>query len=82
VVLVTHEEDIAAYARRVVRMRDGTVLSDAMQEPRGRTPALPPEPRATPVPSVPVVAPAPVSADTLVLPVAAASQSSAEGSAP
>lgn len=28
VVLVTHEEDIAAYARRVVRLRDGLVESD------------------------------------------------------
>lgn len=29
VVLVTHEEDIAAYAKRVVRLRDGIVESDA-----------------------------------------------------
>jgi putative ABC transport system ATP-binding protein len=28
VILVTHEEDIAAHAQRVVRMRDGKVLSD------------------------------------------------------
>jgi len=28
VILVTHEEDIAAYARRVVRLRDGLVESD------------------------------------------------------
>jgi putative ABC transport system ATP-binding protein len=28
VVLVTHEEDIAAYAHRVVRLRDGLVESD------------------------------------------------------
>jgi putative ABC transport system ATP-binding protein len=28
VVLVTHEEDIAAYAKRVVRLRDGVVESD------------------------------------------------------
>ncbi len=28
VVLVTHEEDIAAYARRVIRLRDGVVESD------------------------------------------------------
>ena len=28
VVLVTHEEDIAAYAKRIVRLRDGNVESD------------------------------------------------------
>ncbi|MDB5058014.1 MAG: Macrolide export ATP-binding/permease protein MacB [Chloroflexi bacterium] len=32
VVLVTHEDDIAAYARRVVRMRDGMVVSDRLQD--------------------------------------------------
>jgi putative ABC transport system ATP-binding protein len=29
VVLVTHEEDIAAYAKRIVRLRDGSIESDA-----------------------------------------------------
>ncbi len=33
VVLVTHEEDIAAYAHRVVRLRDGVVAADKMQAP-------------------------------------------------
>ncbi|HEX2568756.1 MAG TPA: ABC transporter ATP-binding protein [Polyangia bacterium] len=33
VVLVTHEPDIAAYAARVVTMRDGRVLSDERHEP-------------------------------------------------
>lgn len=32
VVLVTHEEDIAAYAKRVVRLRDGLIESDAAKE--------------------------------------------------
>jgi putative ABC transport system ATP-binding protein len=32
VVLVTHEEDIAAYAHRVVRLRDGLVESDKTKE--------------------------------------------------
>jgi putative ABC transport system ATP-binding protein len=32
VVLVTHEEDIAAYAHRVVRLRDGVVESDRVKE--------------------------------------------------
>jgi len=34
VVLVTHEPDVAAYASRVVIMRDGKVLSDEAQKPR------------------------------------------------
>lgn len=33
VVLVTHEEDIANYARRVIRLRDGIIESDKRQEP-------------------------------------------------
>jgi putative ABC transport system ATP-binding protein len=32
VVLVTHEEDIAAYARRVVRLRDGVIETDKRRE--------------------------------------------------
>lgn len=32
VILVTHEEDIAAYAKRVVRLRDGLVESDSKKE--------------------------------------------------
>jgi putative ABC transport system ATP-binding protein len=35
VVLVTHEHDIAAYAGRVVRMRDGVVVDDTRQAPGG-----------------------------------------------
>jgi putative ABC transport system ATP-binding protein len=31
-ILVTHEEDIAAHARRIVRLRDGKVLSDRPNE--------------------------------------------------
>jgi putative ABC transport system ATP-binding protein len=33
VVLVTHESDIAAYARRVVTLRDGLIVEDKTQEP-------------------------------------------------
>jgi len=34
VVLVTHEEDIAHYAHRIVRLRDGVIESDRLQEKR------------------------------------------------
>jgi putative ABC transport system ATP-binding protein len=33
VVLVTHEHDIAAYARRVIMLRDGVITDDKQQEP-------------------------------------------------
>ncbi|MGH8900552.1 MAG: ABC transporter ATP-binding protein [Egibacteraceae bacterium] len=39
VVLITHEEDVAGFARRVVRMRDGLIISDQLQ--KQRTPASP-----------------------------------------
>lgn len=31
VVLVTHEEDIAAYAKRIIRLRDGIIESDSLK---------------------------------------------------
>ncbi len=37
VVLVTHEEDIANYAHRVVRLRDGVVETDRRQAPAAMT---------------------------------------------
>jgi putative ABC transport system ATP-binding protein len=33
VVLITHEADIAAYTKRVVRLRDGHVVSDGRKVP-------------------------------------------------
>ncbi|MDX2087060.1 MAG: ABC transporter ATP-binding protein [Kofleriaceae bacterium] len=33
VILVTHESDIAAYARRVVTLRDGLIINDRTQQP-------------------------------------------------
>jgi putative ABC transport system ATP-binding protein len=33
VVIVTHEPDIAAYARRVIMLRDGEIVDDKLQEP-------------------------------------------------
>jgi putative ABC transport system ATP-binding protein len=32
VILVTHEEDIAAYAHRIIRLRDGVIESDQINE--------------------------------------------------
>jgi len=43
VVLVTHEQDIAQYASRVVVMRDGLVKSDTRREARRAVPGLPDE---------------------------------------
>ncbi len=37
IVIVTHEEDIAAYAHRVIRLFDGKVSSDERQTPRNGT---------------------------------------------
>lgn len=34
IVMVTHEEDVASYAERVVKVKDGQVLSDHMQKQR------------------------------------------------
>src|SRR5882762_1106710 len=34
VVLITHEEDIAAFAKRVIRLRDGKIVSDQTQHKR------------------------------------------------
>jgi putative ABC transport system ATP-binding protein len=36
IVVVTHEPDIAAYAKRVIVFRDGHIESDAARVPRGR----------------------------------------------
>jgi ABC-type lipoprotein export system ATPase subunit len=33
IVMITHEEDVAAYATRVVRLRDGVIVGDHQQTP-------------------------------------------------
>jgi putative ABC transport system ATP-binding protein len=40
VLVVTHEQDVADFARRVVRFRDGKVISDKTQQPRDAAEAL------------------------------------------
>src|SRR5205085_9553206 len=35
IIMVTHENDIAAWAKRVIRMRDGLIESDSRHEGRG-----------------------------------------------
>jgi putative ABC transport system ATP-binding protein len=39
IVLITHEQEIAAYAKRIIRLRDGLIVEDARRVP---VPALPP----------------------------------------
>ena len=46
VVVVTHEPDIAAYADRVIVMRDGQILSDEPQRARAAPSPAPPRPAA------------------------------------
>jgi putative ABC transport system ATP-binding protein len=40
IVLVTHDADVARHARRVVRFKDGHVISDDRQAPRDARDAL------------------------------------------
>ena len=43
IILVTHEPDIAAYAHRVIAIRDGQVERDVKQKPHVPVPAEPPQ---------------------------------------
>jgi putative ABC transport system ATP-binding protein len=40
IVVVTHENDVAAFASRVVHFRDGRIVSDDRQQPRSAQAAL------------------------------------------
>jgi putative ABC transport system ATP-binding protein len=40
IILITHEEDIAAYAKRIVRLRDGLVIDDRRLVPVAAAPPL------------------------------------------
>ena len=52
VILVTHEEEVAAQAERIVRLRDGKIESDQPTLRSKRTPAAPADRRATPAPPI------------------------------
>jgi putative ABC transport system ATP-binding protein len=40
VVLITHEGEVASYARRIVRLRDGRIVSDERRSPAGVAPSF------------------------------------------
>jgi putative ABC transport system ATP-binding protein len=45
VIVITHEDEVARHAKRVVRLRDGVIMSDDRQGPlRGRPPLAPARP--------------------------------------
>ncbi|MBF0217647.1 MAG: ABC transporter permease [Candidatus Omnitrophica bacterium] len=41
IIMVTHEEEVAEYARRVIRMRDGKIISDEVKTPGNKGEKLP-----------------------------------------
>ncbi len=38
IIMVTHEDDIAAWAKRVIRMRDGLIIDDSPVRPHATSP--------------------------------------------
>ena len=40
IVLITHETEIASFAKRIVRLRDGVVIEDSRRMPVDATPPL------------------------------------------
>jgi putative ABC transport system ATP-binding protein len=57
IIMVTHENDIAAWARRAVRMRDGHIESDLRQDAAPPAATVPPAEAVTQVRAVPAGAP-------------------------
>jgi macrolide transport system ATP-binding/permease protein len=55
IIVVTHEQDIAAYAGRVITMRDGKVIEDRLNPPREGGPVA--SAPAAPAPSTPLGGP-------------------------
>ncbi|MCZ7591600.1 MAG: ABC transporter permease [Kiritimatiellae bacterium] len=49
IILVTHERDIAEYARRIVHMRDGSILREETNEAAGPAPSLIERPEIPPL---------------------------------
>ncbi len=41
VIMVTHEEEVAAHAKRIIRMRDGNIISDEVVKKCGACPPMP-----------------------------------------
>lgn len=39
IVLITHEQDIAAFAKRLITMKDGLIISDTLNKQKGQPPA-------------------------------------------
>ena len=56
IIMVTHENDIAAWARRAVRMRDGLIESDVRQDGRSGTVSGTVTVHLTPAPSADLLA--------------------------
>jgi putative ABC transport system ATP-binding protein len=59
IIMVTHEADVARHARRIIRMRDGRIMSDLPSDQDAARFAAPPTSAPAPSPNFP---PAPVEA--------------------
>src|SRR5215210_5174049 len=53
IIMVTHEADVARHARRIIRMRDGRIMSDLPSNQDAARFAAPPTPAPAPAPNLP-----------------------------